>query len=325
MQRLICGAALVLALAASSGPLRAAETLYPTAIFAFQERGGDVKGLGPQVADLLFAGLAANPDIYLVDREDLKRVLQEQELSISGVVNPAEAVRVGQLTGAKLLVTGSVLQVRDTLYVVAKVVGTETTRVVGASVKGGVDEPLDALTEKLAKKIIEAIDQRADDLVAKPVSRTDRIAALRKKLGKGPRPIVKISISERHVGRPTVDPAAATEMIYYCEKLGFEVVDAAKGDAREADILIVGEGFSEFAARVGGLAPVKARLEVKAVDAETGRVLAVDRQTAVAVDLNEQIAGKAALQKASAAIAERLLPKLTQGENKKGKKRKRRK
>jgi curli biogenesis system outer membrane secretion channel CsgG len=324
MQRLICGAALILALVASSGRLRADETLYPTAIFAFQERGSDVKGLGPQVADLLFAGLVVEPNMYLVDRQDLEKVLNEQELSASGVINPAEAARVGQLTGAKLLVTGSVLQVRDTLYVVAKVIGTETTRVVGASVKGGVDEPLDALTEKLAKKIIEAIDERADDLVAKPVSRKNRIAALRKKLGKGPRPVVKISISERHVGRPTSDPAAETEMIYYCQKLGFEVVDAAKGDPREADILILGEGFSEFTARVGDLAPAKARLEVKAVDAETGRVLAVDRQTTVAVDLNEQIAGKTALQKASAAIAERLLPKLTRGQAKEGKKKRKR-
>ena len=36
----------------------------------------------------------------------------------------------------------------------------------------------------------------------------------------------------------------------------------------------------------------------------------VDRQTAVVVDLSEQLAGKAALQEAAAVIAERLLPKL---------------
>ena len=39
-------------------------------------------------------------------------------------------------------------------------------------------------------------------------------------------------------------------------------------------------------------------------------MLATDRQTAVVVDLTEQIAGKAALQKAAAEIAERMLPKL---------------
>jgi hypothetical protein len=46
------------------------------------------------------------------------------------------------------------------------------------------------------------------------------------------------------------------------------------------------------------------------VDRRTDEVIAIDRQVAVEVDLTEQIAGKKALQKAAAAIAERLLPKL---------------
>ena len=46
------------------------------------------------------------------------------------------------------------------------------------------------------------------------------------------------------------------------------------------------------------------------VERKTGKVLAADRQTALVVDLSEQIAGKAALQQAAATLAERLLPKL---------------
>jgi hypothetical protein len=64
--------------------------------------------------------------------------------------------------------------------------------------------------------------------------------------------------------------------------------------------------------RRGNLVSVKARLEVKAIDLATDKIIAIDRQVAVEVDLTEQIAGKKALQKAAAMIAERMLPKLVQ-------------
>ena len=70
------------------------------------------------------------------------------------------------------------------------------------------------------------------------------------------------------------------------------------------------EGISELAARHGNLISVKARVELKAVDRMTDKVLVADRQAAIVVDLAEQIAGKSALQEAAAALAERILPKL---------------
>ena len=84
----------------------------------------------------------------------------------------------------------------------------------------------------------------------------------------------------------------------------------AEKEQAKADIRIEGEGFSETATRRGDLVSVKARVEVKAVEVRTGAVLATDRETAIEVDLTEQIAGKAALQRASARIAARMLPKL---------------
>src|SRR4051812_15312195 len=44
-------------------------------------------------------------------------------------------------------------------------------------------------------------------------------------------------------------------------------------------VLLSGMGVSEFAGRHGGLVTVKARVELKAVDRTTDKVLAVDRQT----------------------------------------------
>jgi hypothetical protein len=164
----------------------------------------------------------------------------------------------------------------------------------------------------LAAEVGKTISGRADELVAKPKTREDRLAALKEALGKAKRPAVKIDVSERHVGPVAIDPAAETELALFCTESGFDVYDPDKSGGGKAEILLIGEGFSEFATRHGNLISVKARLEVKAVDAKTGQVVAIDRQTAVEVDLTEQIAGKAALQEAAAEIAERLLPKIVE-------------
>ena len=287
-----------------------AEDVYPTAILAFAERGKDVKGMGAQVRDLLFVGLVENPQLMLVDREDLQKSMEEAELSLSGAVKADEVIQIGHLTGAKIIITGSVMQVGKKLYLVGKIIGTETSRVLGASAKGDAAEDLDVLVEQLVEKLGAKIAADAGKLVAKPVKHEDLIATLNKKLGKAKRPSVRITVVERHVGQVTIDPAAETELTLFCTETGFQVLNADASSREKADIVMTGEGFSEFAMRRGNLVSVKARLEVKAVDRKTGRIIAVDRQTSVVVDLTEQIAGKKALQAAAERIALRMLPKL---------------
>lgn len=299
--------AAISAAAAEPTPAAAAKPV-PAAILSFTERGTAVKGYGDKIVDLLFADLAAQDGLWLVDRQDIEKTLAEQELSASGMVNPAQAVKIGSLTGAKVLITGSVFEVDKDLHLVAKVIGTETTRVLGASVKGLARDDLGPLVRQLAAKVAETVTQKAELLVAPEVKLEDRIAALKKALGDKPRPTVSVRIAERHVGQATIDPAAETEVSLFCKETSFPVLD--KADSDKADIRIEGEGFSEFGLRRGNLVSVKARVEVKAVDRKSGEVVAIDRETAVEVDLTEQIAGKKALQTAAARIAERMLPKL---------------
>ena len=283
--------------------------IYPTALFTFEERGAGVKEFGAKVTDILFAKLAARPELFLVDRADLKKILSELELNLSGAVKPAEANKVGQLTGAKLLITGSIIQVDKKNYLVAKIIGTETSRVLGVSVTGKSSDELGPLVEKLAERVAETITKQSDKLVAKVAATADRIAALKQKL-KGERPVVMVKISERHIGTARIDPAAQTEVTKFCKDTGFTVLDPEEGLKARTDIMITGEAISETAARHGNLISVKARVEIKAIDRKTDKILAADRQTALVVDLTENIAGKAALQEAAAILAERILPKL---------------
>lgn len=280
-----------------------ADSVYPVAIFDFAERNSSVRGLGKQISDLLFAGLAENPNIWLVDRTEMKKMLDEAELNLSGMVGASQAIKIGHLTGAKIIVTGSVFKVGGKTYLVAKIIGTETSRVLGESVKG--NESIDKLAEKLAKEVSSVITKKADKLVAKVRTKKDILADIKKAIDGKKLPKVYISVSERHIGQTSIDPAAQIELQSICKELGFTVTE----NADDADVLIKGEGFAEFATRRGNLVSVKARLEVKALN-KSGEVLAVDRQTDVQVGLAERVTGKQALQNASAKIAERLLPKI---------------
>jgi hypothetical protein len=288
----------------------AGRKVVPAAIFAFEERGAGVKDYGQKVSDILFASLVVDPNLVLVDRAELTRILDELSLNLSGAVTPSQAVKVGQLTGARILVAGSVIEADQAIYLVAKIIGTETGRVLGQSVKGKMGDEIGPLAEELAKKIAATLEEQSGILVAAEVKPEARLATLKTELGEAKRPVVMIRVIERHVGGPAIDPAAQTELALICREAGFEVLDAQTKNSQKADVILEGEGFSELALQRGNLVSVKARLEIKAVDCATDKVLAVDRQTVVMVDLSEQIAGKAALQEAAAAIATRLLPKI---------------
>ena len=214
---------------------------------------------------------------------------------------------MGHLTGAKVLVTGRVFKADKELVIVAKIIGTETSRVYGELVKGQAGNPITDLSAELAKKIAATVAQKGDTLVAKVETREDRIAKIKKEIKAEKLPTVSVKIGERHFGQPVIDPAAETELALILQQCGFTVVD---DKAKErADIDISGDAFSAFAMRKGSLNSCKARIELKA-QRRNGDIIAVDRQTSVAVDVTEQTAAKTALQQAAAELAERLLPKL---------------
>ena len=78
----------------------------------------------------------------------------------------------------------------------------------------------------------------------------------------------------------------------------------------KADIEITGEAFSEYGMTKGNLQSCRARIEIKARDVASGNIIAVDRQTSVAVDLAELVAAKSALQDGAGELAERVIPEM---------------
>jgi hypothetical protein len=300
--------AVIAALALSLTTALAADQVYTVAVLDFDSSAESVQGLGGQVATLISANLSTQPQIVTVERADLDKLLGEQELGLAGNVTPDSAAKVGQLTGAKVLVTGRVFEAGDQLIVVAKTIGTETSRVYGEIVSGPANAPITGLSAQLAQKIAADVIAKGDTLVATVESREDRIAKIKKELGGQKLPVVSVKIPEQHFGQFVIDPAAQTELSLILQQCGFTVVD--ESSTNRPDIEITGQAFSEYGMRKGNLISCRARIELKARNIASGAILDVDRQTSVAVDIAEHVAAKTALQNGMDDLSERLVPKL---------------
>ena len=292
-------------LVTGAGAARAESTnILTVAIFDFESK--DEAALGGKVSAMLNATLSAEPQLILVERAELEKVLGEQELGLSGTVSADTAAKVGHLTGAKILVTGRVFKVDKETIIAGKIISTETSRVFGEMVSGASASITD-MSKELAKKIATTVSAKSDVLVAKVKTREETIAAIKKSLKSDKLPSVSVKIAERHFGAPVIDPAAETELGKILTECGFKLVDDKSSE--KAEIEITGEAFSAFGLRKGNLISCKARVELKA-HKRGGDLVAVDRQASVAVDIAEQTSAKTALQNAAAELAERLLPKL---------------
>lgn len=293
-----------------AGKLLAADNILTVAVFDFDSKDDAVRDLGPKIATLVNANLSADPNLILVERTDLEKALGEQELGLSGTVSSESAAKVGQLTGAKVLVTGRVFKADDQTIIVAKVIGTETSRVYGEMVQGGPDAKITDLAATLAKKIAGDVDAKAGTLTAKVESRDELIAKIKQAVADKKLPVVEVNIDERHYGPHIIDPAAQTEFSVILEKCGFQLAD--DDSTNRPAIQISGEAFSAYGMRKGNLISCKSRIELKVRDVATGNLIAVDRQTSVGVDIAEQTAAKTALEHAADKLAERIIPKLAQ-------------
>lgn len=268
--------------------------------------------MGAEFALLLMQELSATYGIALVERTELDKVLSEVELGESGLVDPTTAAKIGHITGAKVIVTGRMFQVQSNMVVVTKTIGVETSRVFAQTVtilkRGSVVEA----ATLLAAKIAGDLTSKGSTLVAKVENKKtsiEKLQGLLKNYDSNDFPVVSIQIAEMSMNKEVLDPAAQTELEFIMQGVGFELVESGAA-ATPPDVDIVGEAFSEFGLRRGNLVSSKGRVEVKAIERQTGKILAVDRAVVVAVDLSPEIAGKKALQNATAQISERFVPTL---------------
>lgn len=113
--------------------------------------------LGRGLASMTLTELTAYPSARIVERAQLQQILQEQNLGREGRVDSMSLVRIGQLIGARYMVTGVLVNIRNNLRIDTRIFDAQTGAVLQTeSVRGRMDDIFDIIP-RLAQMLIHDI------------------------------------------------------------------------------------------------------------------------------------------------------------------------
>ncbi len=260
------------------------------------------------LTDSILAICGTMEDVTLVDRAELSRVAQEQKMSLSGLADPGAGVKLGRLVAATHILVGRLSKIGQSYYLVLKVVDVETTEQRLVSVRAPVTDDVGSMIDRAADELAKVLAPQAP-----PAPENGSLEKLAKKAAWLRGKTVVIDITETHVSRPLVDPAAATAAFHLLRNLSVNAVlpnappegwqEALRSTGKfldqPADYLLEGEGVSSFAAEMQGMTSCRARVELRLVPVPGRDVLVAERGVGAKVDLVEALAAKAALEDAA--------------------------
>lgn len=119
-----------------SAQQRGQDTRPGIAVFPFANGGSygqskeDFDALERGIAGMMISELAQNPAARVVEREQIQRLLDEQNLGAQGRVDPQTAAKVGKLVGARYVILGNFIDFYGDFRVDVRLVNTETSEIV---------------------------------------------------------------------------------------------------------------------------------------------------------------------------------------------------
>ena len=128
------------------------------AVLDFQMQGKKYQNndMGAIVAEWLITALVKEGRFEVVERRLLQKVLQEQQLAMSGVVDDSSIAELGQILGVKIIISGAVLHFQNIIEVNARIIDVSNGSIIAAeSVKSSSAVGLENLVVQMAQIIIK--------------------------------------------------------------------------------------------------------------------------------------------------------------------------
>lgn len=106
-------------------------TNQPTlAILPFQaEKKLSERGIGIAIGEMLTSYVLTMKSFKIVERAELKKVLEEQKLGLTGAIESSTAISVGHILGCQIIVVGNVVRLGENYQISARMIDVLTGEV----------------------------------------------------------------------------------------------------------------------------------------------------------------------------------------------------
>jgi len=134
------------------------------AVFPFANGGSfganreDLEALSIGIQQMLLTELSQNKALRIVERSQLRALLEEQQLATAGQVDAQTAARVGKVVGARYVVTGVFIDLNGNFRLDGRIVDVETSEILKTAQVRDRRDNLYELLFDLAAKITDDVD-----------------------------------------------------------------------------------------------------------------------------------------------------------------------
>ena len=134
------------------------DRILKTSVVEFAEKGDlGVRDAGSIIADWMTTALDKTGAFEVYERLSLRNLIEEYKLGMTGLIDVETAAKIGRMRGVQAIVTGSVIKFGDVISVTAKLIDSETAKILATGdVKvynvNEIPVKLDRLALELAKE-----------------------------------------------------------------------------------------------------------------------------------------------------------------------------
>ena len=152
-----------------------ADVVLSVADFSVESSSEQYAFVGKGLSTMIAGELRQSRDVKLLEREDINAVIEEQNFSLSGMVDEDSQIEIGRMLAADYIVMGKVIDMASVFLISARVVDIETGEVFWSDNLMEKLDDYDYITAFIARGILSGLDAEVEpETLAKVEQKTEK-------------------------------------------------------------------------------------------------------------------------------------------------------